>query len=159
MRVCVCTRTIRLTPSEGGECRVGCGVGGGGIVWGTVARVAGDVQRAEGKTTWLLVGLIVLVFVAVPFWIRFGGAASGSLPPAPANPVAILEEGQKIAFAAGDLAVGDGLACEAGGLVVGAWVPKPGHTSNARLVNGDATSTASIKIQARDDGVVIVRCS
>lgn len=123
-----------------------------------MARVAGDVERAEGKTTWLVVTLLALVFLAVPVWVRFGGAAPGSLPSTPANPAAILEEGQKISFAAGDLAVGDGLVCEAAGIVVGGRVPKRGRTRSARLVNADATATATIKIQARDDGVVIARC-
>lgn len=124
-----------------------------------MARAEGDVQGAEGKTTWLLVGLIVLVFLAVPLWTLFGGARPGPLTPTPANPVATLETGQKIAFAAGDLTVGDSLACESGGLTVGALVPKPGHTSSARQVNANSTWTASIHIRTRNDGAVIVRCS
>jgi hypothetical protein len=120
---------------------------------------AGDVQCAEGKTTWLLVGLLVLVFLPVPLWTLFGGAALRPLQPTPAKPVATLEAGQKIAFAPGDLAVGDGLMCESGGLSVGAWVPKPGHTTRSRLVNANATWTASIQIHTRNDGAVIVRCS
>lgn len=120
---------------------------------------AGDVQRAEGKTTWLLVGLLVLVFLAVPLWSVFGGAAPGLPQPTPARPAAMLEAGQKIAFAPGDLAVGDGLVCESGGLTVGAWVPRPGRTTRARLVNADATGTASIEIHTRNDGAVIARCS
>jgi hypothetical protein len=120
---------------------------------------AGDVQRAEGRTTWLLVGLIALVFAVVPLWTLFGGAAPRPLPPTPADPVATLEAGQKIAFASGDLAVGDGLMCESGGLRVGAWVPKPGHTTRSRLANANATWTASIQIHTRNDGSVIVRCS
>ena len=122
-----------------------------------MARAAGDVQRAEGKTTWLLVGLIALIFVPVPLWILFGGTAPRPLPALPARPVAILEDGQKIAFAAGDLAVGDGLICESRGLRVGAWVPKPGHTTRSQLVGNNWT--ASIQIHTQDDGAVIVRCS
>ena len=71
----------------------------------------------------------------------------------------VLEEGQKIAFAAGDLAVGDGLLCESRGLRVGAWVPRPGRTTHAQVVAGDGSWAASIRIYARDDGAVIVRCS
>jgi len=124
-----------------------------------VAQAANDVHRTEGKTTWLLVGLLMLVFFAVPLWTLLGSAARGPLQPTPAKPVATLEAGQKIAFAPGDLTVGDGLVCESGGLSVGAWVPNPGHTTRSRLVNPNATWTASIQIHTRDDGTVIARCS
>ena len=80
-----------------------------------MAHAADDVLRAEGRITWLLVGLLVLVFLAVPLWIMYGGAAPATLRPTPAKPVATLEEGQKIAFAPGDLVVGDGLICESRG--------------------------------------------
>ncbi len=123
-----------------------------------MARTDGDVQPAEGKTTWLLVGLVALVFAAVPLW-TLGRSASSRLPTLPADPVATLEAGQKIAYAAGDLKPGDGLVCQSGGLNVGALVPKSGHTSGARQVNANSTWTASITIRARDDGAVIVRCS
>lgn len=128
-----------------------------GIVWG-VAQTADDVHRAEGKTTWLLVGLLMLVFFAVPLWTLLGSGAHSPLQATPASPVASLEAGQKIAFAPGDLTVGDGLLCESGGLSVGAWVPTPGHTTRSRLVNANATWTASIEIHTRDDGTVIARC-
>ncbi len=120
---------------------------------------AGDLRRAEGKTTWLLVGVLMLVFLVVPLWTLFGGAAPRALQPTPAKPVATLEAGQKIAFAPGDLAVGDGLICESGGMSVGAWVPKPGHATHSRQVNADATRVATIEIRTRDDGTVIARCS
>ncbi len=119
--------------------------------------VAGDVHRSEGKTVWLLVvGLLVLVFVAVPLWIRYWGAEQGSLPYIPENPAATIFGGQKIAFAAGDLAAGDSLLCENFGVLVGAKVPKPGHTTTAQFVGSEHTAT--IKIRARDDGAVIARC-
>jgi hypothetical protein len=124
-----------------------------------VAQTADDVQRTEGKTTWLLVGLLVLVFLAVPLWTLSGGGAPRPLQPTPASPVATLEAGQKIAFAPGDLTVGDGLICESGGMSVGAWVPKPGHITHSRQVNADATKVATIEIRTRDDGTVIARCS
>ena len=98
-------------------------------------------------------------FAATPLWIRFGGTPPAPLPPTPENPVAVLQEGQKIAFAAGDLAVGDGLLCESRGLRVGAWVPRPGITTHSRVVAADSNWTASIRIRAREDGSVIVRCS
>jgi hypothetical protein len=124
-----------------------------------VVEVAGEVGRAEGRGTWLVVLVLALVFLVVPVWVRYGGSASGSLPATPANPVAILGAGQKIAFAHGDLAVGDGLVCQASGMVVGAAVPKPGHTKKTRLVNANDTATATITVQTKDDGVVIARCS
>jgi hypothetical protein len=105
------------------------------------------------------VGLLVLVFLAVPLWTMFGGAAPAALRPTPAKPVATLEAGQKIAFAPGDLVVGDGLICESRGLSVGAWVPRPGHTTRSQQVNANATWTASIVIRTRSDGSVIARCS
>jgi len=97
------------------------------------------------------------VFLATPAWVRYGGSASAALPPTPANPAVVLENGQKIAFAAGDLAVGDGVLCESGGLRVGAWVPRPRHTTSAQLVGSNWT--ASISVRARDDGSVIASCS
>lgn len=120
---------------------------------------ATEVQRAEGKTAWLAIGLVAAVFAAPPLWIRFGGTAPGPLPPTPANPVAVLEGGEKIAFASGDLVAGDGLLCESRGLRVGGWVPKPGHTTRSRVVAADSSWTASIRIRSRADGAVIVRCS
>lgn len=122
-----------------------------------VVEAGGDVQRTEGKTGLLLVGLIALVFVALPLFIRYGGADPGPLAPIPEDPVAVLEGGQKVAFAAGDLTVGDGLLCQSQGLNVGAWVPKPGHTTRAHVVG--PFYTASIQIRTRDDGVVIARCA
>ena len=124
-----------------------------------MAHAADDVLRAEGLTTWLPAGLLVLAFLAVPLWTLFGGTAPRTLRPTPAKPVATLEAGQKIAFASGDLVVGDGLICESGGMSVGAWVPNPGHTTHSRQVNADATRVATIVIRTRDDGTVIARCS
>jgi len=113
--------------------------------------------RAERKTAWLGIGLIALVVALPPLWIRYGGSSPGPLPPIPANPAAVLESGQKIAFAAGDLTTGAGLLCENQGVRVGAWVPRPGHTTHARFVGSEWT--ASIRIRTRTDGAVIVHCS
>jgi len=124
-----------------------------------VAHAADDVLRAEGRITWLLTGLLLLVFLAVPLWTMFGGTAPTALRPTPASPVATLEAGQKIAFAPGDLVAGDSLICESRGLSVGAYVPRPGHTTSAQQVNANATWTASIVIRTRNDGSVIARCS
>ena len=118
---------------------------------------AGDVRRSEAKTVWLLVGLLVLVFVVVPLWIRYGGSSGKPLPPMPENPVATLQSGEKIAWAAGDLSVGDGIVCETHGTRVGAWVPKPGHKTVEQFAGSDWTSTISIRV--KDDGVVIARCA
>jgi hypothetical protein len=115
-----------------------------------------DERRSEGKTLLLVVvGLLVVFFVGVPLWI-VRGAKQGPLPYIPANPAAIVFGGQKIAFKAGDLAVGDSLLCENFGVLVGAKVPKPGHTTHAQFVGSEHTAT--IKIHMRDDGVVIARC-
>ncbi|HVP74833.1 MAG TPA: hypothetical protein VMS63_02335 [Gaiellaceae bacterium] len=124
-----------------------------------MAHAADDVLRTGGRTTWLLVGLLVLVFLAVPLWTLFGGTAPGTLQPTPAKPVATLEAGQKIAFARGDLVVGDGLICESGGMSVGAWVPNPGQATHSRQVNADGTRVATIEIRTKDDGTVIAGCS
>jgi len=124
-----------------------------------VAHAADDVLRAEGRTTWLLVGLLLLVFLAVPLWTLFGGTAPKTLQPTPAKPVATLAAGQKIAFAPGDLVVGDGLICESGGMTVGAWVPERGHSTHSQQVNADATRVATIEIRTKDDGTVIARCA
>jgi hypothetical protein len=70
--------------------------------------------------------------------------------------VAIIFGGQKIAFKAGDLAVGDSVLCENFGVLVGARVPKSGHTTHAHFVGSE--HTASIEIRRREDGVVIARC-
>jgi hypothetical protein len=116
-----------------------------------------EIQRREGAAAWLLVGLTVVAFAALPLWIRFGGSSPGPLPPVPSSPRAILEGGQKIAFAAGDLSRGDGLVCESQGLRVGAWVPKRGLTSHASLIGPNWTAT--ISVHARANGVVIARCA
>jgi len=112
---------------------------------------------AEGKSTWLAAGALAALFLVTPVWVRYGGSASAALPPTPANPAAVLENGQKIAFAAGDLEVGDGLLCESGGLRVGAWVPSPRHTTSAHLTGSNWT--ASIRVRSRGDGSVIASCS
>ena len=128
-----------------------------GIVFGAVVSDRGDVQRSEGTTVWLLVGLLVLAFAGLPLWIRYGGAEQGPLPYIPANPAATIFGGQKIAFKAGDLAAGDSLLCENFGVLVGAKVPKPGHTTHAQFVGSE--HAASFTIRTRDDGVVIARCA
>ena len=117
---------------------------------------ADDVRHHDGKAVWLLIGVAALVFVALPLWIRFGGSTPAPLPPIPQSPVAVLSAGQKITFAAGDLAVGDGLLCENQGVLVGGYVPKPGHTARNQLVGSQGTAT--IEIRTRSDGVVIARC-
>jgi hypothetical protein len=104
-----------------------------------------------------VVGLLVLVFVAVPLWIRYGGVEQSPLPYIPSTPRATIFSGQKIAFKPGDLAAGDSLLCENRGVLIGAKVPKPGHTTSAQFVGTGAT--ASIKIHVRADGVVIARCA
>jgi hypothetical protein len=121
-----------------------------------VVHAADDLRHRDGKAVWLLIGAAAFVFVALPLWIRFGGSTPPPLPPIPQSPVAVLSVGQKITFAAGDLAVGDGLLCENQGVLVGAYVPKPGHTARNRLVGSEGT--ASIEIHTRSDGVVIARC-
>ena len=118
---------------------------------------AAKVDRREGAPAWLLVCLLTAAFAFLPLWIRFGGSPTDVLPPVPADPVAVLEQGQKIAFAAGDLEQGDGLLCESGGLRVGAWVPKRGVTSHASVTGPNWI--ASIRIHSRTDGVVIARCA
>src|ERR1022692_1461754 len=117
----------------------------GGYRPGAAVSSAGDDRRSEGKTVSLLaVGLIVLVFVVVPLWIRYGGSKVGPLPFIPENPVATLGGGEKIAFAAGDLAVGDALMCDTHGVLVGAKVPKAGRTTRAQFVGTDYTASISI---------------
>jgi len=118
---------------------------------------AGAAARIERRSVWLPVGLIALAFAVAPLWIRYGGSAPGPLPPMPANPLVVLQGGQKIAFAPGDLVAGDGLLCENNGVRVGAWVPKPGRTSRAQFVGSEWT--ASFRIHTRPDGAVIARCS
>jgi hypothetical protein len=122
-----------------------------------VVVTADDVHRSEGRSVLLLVGLLALVFIAVPLWIRYGGSKAGPLPYIPDSPTATLGGGQKITFAAGDLAAGDSLLCQSQGVLVGAFVPKPGHTTSASFVGTGHTTT--IQIRVRDDGVVIARCS
>ena len=119
--------------------------------------VAGEIHRSEGRVWLVVVGLLVLVFAAVPLWIRYGGAEQGPLPFIPDSPVVTFFSGQKIAFAAGDLAAGDPLLCENHGTLVGAKVPKAGHTTKAQFVSSEWTAT--IKIHVRADGVVIARCA
>ena len=122
-----------------------------------VVVVAGEVHRSEGKVWLLAVGLLLLVFAAVPLWIGYGAAEQGPLPYIPSNPAVSFGSGQKIAFAAGDLAVGDGVLCENHGVLVGALVPKAGHTVVAQFVGSEWTAT--VKIHVRADGVVIARCA
>ena len=71
--------------------------------------------------------------------------------------MAVLLDGQRITFAAGDVEVGSGLLCQSHGVNLGAWVPKPGHTTHAQYAGPAWTS--EIQVRTRDDGVVIVRCS
>jgi len=122
-----------------------------------VVLAAKDVHRSEGRSVLLVVGLLALVLVAVPLWIRYGGTKGAPLPFIPDNPAATLGGGQRVAFAAGDLSVGDSLLCESHGVLVGAFVPKPGHTTGASFEGTGYTAT--IQIRARADGVVIARCS
>jgi hypothetical protein len=122
-----------------------------------VVVVAGDVHRSEGKVWLPAVGLLVLVFVAVPLWIRYGGGRQGPLPYIPSNPAATIFTGQNFAYKAGRLATGDSLLCENRGVLIGAKVPEPGHTTSAQFVGTEAT--ASITIHVRADGVVIAHCA
>jgi hypothetical protein len=119
--------------------------------------VAGEVHRSEGRAGLLVVGLLVLVFAAVPLWIRYGAAEQGPLPYIPNSPVVTFFSGQKIAFAAGDLAAGDPLLCENHGVLIGAKVPNAGHTTKAQFVGSEWRAT--IKIHVREDGVVIAHCA
>ena len=117
-----------------------------------------DVQRhSEGWPAWLLVGAVALAFLVVPLWIRYAGHATTTLPSVPLHPAVVLQSGQRISFAPGDLVTGDGILCQSFGLQIGAWVPKPG-LSTAATLPGPA-STASIHVRTRPDGVVIARCS
>ena len=119
--------------------------------------VAGDVRRSEGKTWLLVVALLVLVFAAVPLWIRYGAAKQGPLPYIPVNPVVTFFSGQRIVFAVGDLAVGDSLLCENHGVLVGARVPTQSHTTVAQFAGSEWTAT--VKVHMTNDGVVIARCA
>jgi hypothetical protein len=116
-----------------------------------------DVQRSEGWPAWLLVGAVALAFLVVPLWVRYAGSPDTTLPAVPAHPAVVLQSGQRISFAAGDLVTGDGILCQSFGLQLGAWVPKPGLSTGATL-QGPAW-TASIHVRRRPDGVVIARCS
>ena len=117
-----------------------------------------DVQRrSEGWPAWLLVGAVALTFLAVPLWIRFAGSPDTTLPTVPLHPAVVLQSGQRISFAPGDLVTGDGILCQSFGLQIGAWVPKPGLSTTAALP-GPAW-TASVHVRTKPDGVVIARCS
>jgi hypothetical protein len=130
---------------------------GSAIVPRAVVGSVGTYPTGEGKFGWLLVGLIALAFVALPLWVRFGGTNPGPLPAVPGDPVAVLLDGQRMTFAAGDLEVGSGLLCQSHGVNLGAWVPKPGHTTHEQYAGPDWTS--EIQIRTRNNGVVIVRCT
>ena len=118
---------------------------------------AGDASRSEGKWVLLVIGVLASVFVVVPLWVRYGGSNAGPLPLIPDNPTATIGGGQRVVFAAGDLAAGDSLLCESEGVLVGGVVPNPGHTTSASFVGTGHTTT--IQIRVRDDGVVFARCS
>jgi hypothetical protein len=132
---------------------------------GIVSEVVARTERNGGRpgvgawSAWLVAGLVTLVYLIVPVWTLAGGRRADVIAPVPANPKVTLASGQKIRFAAGDLGAGDAIVCESNGLSVGAYVPRLGHTSNARQVNADATSAASIEIVARRNGTVIASCS
>jgi hypothetical protein len=117
---------------------------------------ADDVRHSDRRAVWLLIGVATLIFVALPLWIRFGGTTPPPLPPIPENPSAVLSVGQKITFAPGDLETGDSLLCTNQGVLVGAYVPRPGHTARSQLVGSEGTAT--MVIHRRLDGAVIARC-
>jgi hypothetical protein len=114
-------------------------------------------HRSEGRVWLLVVGLLVVGFVAVPFWIRYGAAEQGPLPYIPTNPAVTFFSGQRLLFAAGDLAAGDPLLCENHGVLIGAQVPMSGHTTTAQFVGSEWRAT--IKIRVRNDGVVTAACA
>ena len=130
----------------------------GAYLLGTVVSSAGYDRRLEGRTLLLaVVGLLVLVFVGTPLWIRYGGAKQGSVPYIPPDPRFVMAAGRKIAFTTGDLAAGDILLCQNQGVLIGARVPKSGHTTQAQFVGSEHTAT--IKVHMRADGVVIAHCA
>jgi len=105
---------------------------------------------------WLLVALTVVVFLALPAWIRLDRPSS-RLPPVPADPSALIFNFQRYAFAAGDLRAGDGIVCESHGLRIGVWVPKPGRRTETALTG--SVGTAAMTVRTRRDGVVVASCS
>jgi hypothetical protein len=109
------------------------------------------------RASWPWIAVLAIVFGGVPLWIVLGGAPTGAAPgPVPANPAAVVEEGEPEVFSPGELDIGDGVLCESHGLRVGAWVPKPRHETRAQAAG--PTSTASIRIRTLVNGFVIVRC-
>ena len=57
--------------------------------------VAGEVHRSEGRVWLLVVGLLVLIFAAVPLWIRYGAAKQGPLPYIPEDPAVTFFSGRR----------------------------------------------------------------
>ena len=123
-----------------------------GWLW---SQVTSTTRRGRPSGCWWL-GCLYWSSSAVPLWIRYGGAEQGPLPYIPENPAAISSAARRSRLRPETSPSGDSLLCENFGVLVGAKVPKPGHTTTAQFVGSEHTAT--IKIRVRDDGVVIARC-
>ena len=88
-----------------------------------------DRAPAEGRSSWIAVGAIVLLTLLAPMWIAFGGTSPGVIEGSTlGSPIVILPRGEQKTFAPGRMDEGSVLACQASGLTVSAAVPAAGRS-------------------------------
>ena len=118
-----------------------------------------DRMPAEGRSSWIMVVVIVLLTLLPPLWIAFGGTSPGVIPGSSLGaPIFTFEQGQQRTFAPGRMDEGSVLACQANGLTVSAAVPAAGHSVSAHQ-NPQTGYGVTTRISHLADDRVVVRCT
>lgn len=118
-----------------------------------------DRMPAEGRSSWVMVVVIVLLTLLPPMWIAFGGTSPGAIPGSSVGAaIYTFQTGQHRLFAPGRMDEGSVLACQANGLTVSAAVPAAGRSIavHQEPVTGYGVTT---RISHLADNSVLVRCT
>jgi hypothetical protein len=124
-------------------------------------RVVSSARPAprEGRSSWLAIAALAVVFLAFDLWIVLGGTSPGKVPGSlTAEAAATINGSQPLfRFAPNTLPQGALIACVTNGLRIEAPVPAPGRTSEAHA-DGVAHGGATIRVLTLPSGAVRARC-
>ncbi len=113
---------------------------------------------AEGRSSWLAVGVLVLAMLAFDAWVVWAGRSPGRVPGSVSETVfLVLRGGHERTWAPGRLDEGTGVQCVHRGLDVVAKVPAAGRTVT-RSVESASAGRLTLVLAHRADGSVRARC-
>jgi hypothetical protein len=116
-------------------------------------------RSTEGVSTWLVVAVLAAALLGYAGWVTLAGTSPGRVPGSLSLTERLsLEGGQTRSYGPGRAPEGAVFACTNSGLRVVGRVPAAGKTLRRHLVPPQGSGSVTLRIDARADGSVRIRC-